>query len=215
MFEFNLKKVVLSATAVTALSAGAAAAQEACTNYTVEDGDTMATIAIAAYGTSNYQPIFNANRNVITNPNDLAPGLVLALPCEDGSLPNGQSAQEIIAAEEARAASVKRSSVYQPPIKLVTGNGWAPFADESRMAAAQSPAWALQRCNAAATRVTIRSASWTTGTHTWKHCCRWAHLTCRWRGTCRTAPTVPMSGHGKPKCAAPSSTHQYLSMTSL
>lgn len=131
MFEFNLKKVVMSATAVTALSAGAAAAQEACTNYTVADGDTMATIAIAAYGTSNYQPIFNANRNVINNPNSLEPGLVLALPCADGSLPNGQSAQEIIAAEEQRAASVKRSSVYQPPIKLVTGNGWAPFADES------------------------------------------------------------------------------------
>ena len=112
MFEFNLKKVVMSATAVTALSAGAAAAQEACTNYTVADGDTMATIAIAAYGTSNYQPIFNANRNVITNPNALDPGLVLALPCEDGSLPNGQSAQEIIAAEEQRAASVKRSNVY-------------------------------------------------------------------------------------------------------
>jgi len=131
MFKFNLKKVAISATAVTALSAGAAAAQEACTNYTVEDGDTMATIAIAAYGTSNYQPIFNANRNVIANPNSLAPGLVLALPCADGSLPNGQSAQEIIAAEEARAANVKRSSVYQPPIKLVTGNGWAPFADET------------------------------------------------------------------------------------
>ncbi|NOD85053.1 MULTISPECIES: transporter substrate-binding domain-containing protein [unclassified Ruegeria] len=131
MFNEKMKKVALSATAITALSAGAAAAQEACTNYTVQDGDTMATIAIAAYGTSNYQPIFNANRNEITNPNALEPGLVLALPCEDGSLPNGQSAQEIIAAEEQRAASVKRSSVYQPPIKLVTGNGWAPFADES------------------------------------------------------------------------------------
>ncbi|WP_170349894.1 MULTISPECIES: transporter substrate-binding domain-containing protein [Ruegeria] len=131
MFEFNLKKVALSATAVTALSAGAAAAQEACTNYTVADGDTMATIAIAAYGTSNYQPIFNANRNLITNPNDLAPGLVLALPCEDGSLPNGQSAQEVIAAEEQRAASVKRSNVYAPPIKMVAGNGWEPFTTET------------------------------------------------------------------------------------
>ena len=130
MFEFNLKKVVMSATAVTALSAGAAAAQEACTNYTVADGDTMATIAIAAYGSSNYQPIFNANRNVITNPGALEPGLVLALPCEDGSLPNGQSAQELIAAEEQRAASVKRSNVYAPPIKMVSGNGWEPFTSE-------------------------------------------------------------------------------------
>ncbi|NOD94576.1 transporter substrate-binding domain-containing protein [Ruegeria sp. HKCCD4884] len=131
MFEFNLKKVALSATAVTALSAGAAAAQEACTNYTVQDGDTMATIAIAAYGTSNYQPIFNANRNEIINPNALEPGLVLALPCEDGSLPNGRTAQEIIAEEEERAASVKRSNVYAPPIKMVAGNGWEPFTTEN------------------------------------------------------------------------------------
>ncbi|MDA5095868.1 transporter substrate-binding domain-containing protein [Aliiroseovarius sp. KMU-50] len=131
MFELNLKKLAMSAVAFTVLNAGAAAAQEACTNHTVSDGDTLATIAIAAYGTSNYQPIFNANRNIINNPNSLEPGLVLALPCEDGSLPNGRSAQEIISAEEARAASVKRSSVYNPPIKLVTGNGWAPFADES------------------------------------------------------------------------------------
>ena len=54
MFEINLKKLVAAATAVTALSAGAAAAQEACTNYTVQDGDTMATIAIAAYGSMNW-----------------------------------------------------------------------------------------------------------------------------------------------------------------
>ena len=53
MFNEKIKKVALSATAITALSAGAAAAQEACTNYTVQDGDTMATIAIAAYGSQN------------------------------------------------------------------------------------------------------------------------------------------------------------------
>ena len=130
MFEVNLKKVVISTVAVTALSAGAAAAQEACTNYTVVDGDTLATIAIAAYGTSNYQPIFNANRNTISNPSNLEPGLVLALPCEDGSLPNGQSAQDLIAAEEARNANNKVSNVYEPPIKIVTGGNYAPFADE-------------------------------------------------------------------------------------
>ncbi len=131
MINKKLKKAVLSASAFTALSAGAAAAQEACSNYTVQDGDTLATIAIAAYGTSNYQPIFNANRNAITNPGSLETGLVLALPCEDGSLPNGQSAQELIAAEEKRAASVKRSNVYAPPIKMVAGNGWEPFTTET------------------------------------------------------------------------------------
>jgi len=149
MFEFNLKKVVMSATAITTLSAGAAAAQEACTNYTVEDGDTMATIAIAAYGTSNYQPIFNANRNVITNPNALEPGLVLALPCADGSLPNGQSAQEIIAAEEQRAASVTRSNVYEPPIKIVVGGDWAPFANDEMADGGMLPRLAATALNRA------------------------------------------------------------------
>ncbi len=130
MFNLKLKKIAMSAVAVTTISAGAAAAQEACSNYTVTDGDTLATIAIAAYGTSNYQPIFNANRNVITNPGQLEPGLVLSLPCEDGSLPNGQTAQDLIAAEEERNASNRVSNVYEPPIKVVTGSNWAPFADE-------------------------------------------------------------------------------------
>jgi len=130
MFEQNLGNTIKAATAMLALSAGAAAAQQACTNYTVVDGDTMATIAIAAYGTSNYQPIFNANRGVISNPGALEPGLVLALPCEDGSLPNGQSARDLIAAEEQRNASNKVSNVYEPPIKIVTGSNYAPFADE-------------------------------------------------------------------------------------
>ena len=130
MLKQKLNTKVMTATAVLTLTAGAAAAQDACSNYTVQDGDTMATIAIAAYGSSNYQPIFNANRNAISNPNALEPGLVLVLPCEDGSLPNGQSAQDIIAAEERRAASIKRSNVYAPPIKMVAGNGWEPFTSE-------------------------------------------------------------------------------------
>ncbi|TMV05582.1 transporter substrate-binding domain-containing protein [Ruegeria sediminis] len=131
MFNLDLRKLAMSAVAASALMAGGASAQEACTNYTVTDGDTLSTIAIAAYGTSNYQPIFNANRNVISNPTELKPGLVLALPCDDGSLPNGQSAQELIAAEEARNANNKVSNVYEPPIKIVTGGNYAPFADES------------------------------------------------------------------------------------
>ena len=131
MYEITFKKAMMSAVAASALSATAASAQEACSNYSVVDGDTLATISIAAYGTTNYQPIFNANRNIIVNPNDLEQGLVLALPCEDGSLPNGQSAREVIAAQEERNASNRVSNVYQPPIKIVTGGNWAPFAEES------------------------------------------------------------------------------------
>ncbi|WP_170326532.1 LysM peptidoglycan-binding domain-containing protein [Ruegeria arenilitoris] len=131
MPQLPLHNVAMTSAAVIALSAGAAAAQQACANYTVQDGDTMATIAIAAYGTSNYQPIFNANRENISNPNALTPGLSLVLPCLDGSLPNGQSARDIIAAQQARYANTSANSAFKQPIKLVTGNGWAPFADET------------------------------------------------------------------------------------
>ncbi|WP_170384555.1 transporter substrate-binding domain-containing protein [Ruegeria atlantica] len=131
MLKNKLKSAVLSASTLTVLSAGAVAAQEACTNYSVSDGDTLATISIAAYGTSNYQPIFNANRDNITNPNNLKPGLILALPCNDGSLPNGQSAREVIANEEARNADNQSTNIYEAPIRMVLGDDWAPFADES------------------------------------------------------------------------------------
>ncbi|WP_419739356.1 LysM peptidoglycan-binding domain-containing protein [Ruegeria sp.] len=131
MPNFTLQNVALTTAAVLTVSAGAAAAQQACTNYTVQDGDTMASIALTAYGTSNYQPIFNANRDAISNPNALDPGLSLVLPCEDGNLPNGQSASDIIAAQQERFANSAQSSAFKRPIKLVTGNGWAPFADET------------------------------------------------------------------------------------
>lgn len=131
MFKINLKKLATAAATLTALSAYAASAQEACSNYTIADGDTLATISITAYGTSNYQPIFNANRNIISDPSNLESGLVLALPCEDGSLPNGQSAQELIAAEEERNSTNKVSNVYEPPMRIVTGGNYAPFADEN------------------------------------------------------------------------------------
>ncbi len=108
-----------------------AAAQEACTAYSVQRGDTLGSIAEAAYGSFDYQTIFNANRNLITNPNTLEVGTVLQLPCDDGSLPNTASALEIIATQQARQESSARvSNAFEPPIKIVSGNGWAPFVGE-------------------------------------------------------------------------------------
>ena len=68
MMQLNLKSLAAKIVTVTALSAGAASAQDACSNYTVSDGDTLTTIAIAAYGSANYQQIFNANRNIVDDP---------------------------------------------------------------------------------------------------------------------------------------------------
>ncbi|MGI9395514.1 MAG: LysM peptidoglycan-binding domain-containing protein [Boseongicola sp.] len=109
----------------------AAAAQEACSAYSVQPGDTLGSIAEAAYGSFDYQTIFNANRNLITNPNTLEVGTILQLPCEDGSLSNSASAQDIIATQQARQErSATVSNSFEPPIKIVSGNGWAPFVGE-------------------------------------------------------------------------------------
>ncbi|MGB7261545.1 MAG: transporter substrate-binding domain-containing protein [Albidovulum sp.] len=126
----NSAKYMLSvATTIFALPF-AASAQEACQSYTVVQGDSLGSIAQAAYGTFDYQMVFNANRNTIGgNPNNLEPGTVLDLPCEDGSL-SGASAAQVIEAEEAKQSQRKKSNSFEPPLKLVSGGGWAPFTGE-------------------------------------------------------------------------------------
>jgi phage tail protein X len=112
-----------------------ALAQEACTTYTVQDGDTLGEIAFTAYGSYNYQMIFNANRSAIAdNPNSLPSGLQLILPCKDGRLSPDSELSAIIAEEtERQAATPRADKPYSPPMKLVTANDWKPFADESLM----------------------------------------------------------------------------------
>lgn len=110
-----------------------AAAQEACTTYSVKDGDTLGSIAQAAYGTYDYQLIFNANRDTLANnPNELPPGMELILPCEDGRLTADSELNAVIQEEEQKQATTKKKSkAYEPPLKFVSANGWMPFADES------------------------------------------------------------------------------------
>lgn len=117
---------------VASLLPAAAAAQEACSTYSVQQGDSLGAIAQTAYGTFDYQAIFNANRNRIDNPNRIDVGTVLQLPCADGSLSEGASAREIIAQQEAsQTARGTVSSSFEPPIRIVTANGWEPFVGES------------------------------------------------------------------------------------
>jgi hypothetical protein len=110
-----------------------ASAQEACTTYTVTDGDTLGTIAQAAYGSYDYQMIFNANRDALAaNPNNLPAGLQLILPCEDGRLTPDSELSSIIQQETAEQEATRtNSNTYEPPLKFVSSNDWMPFADES------------------------------------------------------------------------------------
>lgn len=127
----NVKFLVTALTATFVLPV-AAAAQEACSQYTVKTGDSLGSIAEVAYGSYDYQIIFNANRDAIgSNPNDVAEGTVLQIPCKDGRLTEDASHEEVIEEQEQIAEARPESNVYAPAIRIVTGNNWAPFADES------------------------------------------------------------------------------------
>ncbi|GGE37319.1 hypothetical protein [Actibacterium pelagium] len=81
-------------------------AQEACSIYEVRPNDGLRKIARAAYGSPNYQLIWDANRSVIGNdPNLIRLGAKLELPCEDGTLPSLKSAQSSEAAKAAAEAA--------------------------------------------------------------------------------------------------------------
>ena len=110
----------------------AAAAQEACTTYTVQEGDSLGSIAQAAYGSYDYQMIFNANRDTLAaNPSNLPVGIQLILPCEDGRLTAETELNEVIEAETAKAEAEDHEGGYERTVKFVTSNDWMPFTDES------------------------------------------------------------------------------------
>jgi len=51
--------------------------------YTVKPGDTLTKIAQQHYGNMIYQPIFEANQHLLSNPNVIFPGQVLRIPRND------------------------------------------------------------------------------------------------------------------------------------
>lgn len=67
-----------------AAAAGAASAQEACSTYEIQRGDSLRELAIAAYATEDYSFIYDANRDIIgSNPNIIRVGDLLTFPCLD------------------------------------------------------------------------------------------------------------------------------------
>ena len=65
----------------TAADTGASHAIKPGSSYTVKKGDTLSTIAQAAYGTkAAWQRIFRANRGELANANDVAVGTILQIP---------------------------------------------------------------------------------------------------------------------------------------
>lgn len=129
------------------LSGGAVHAQDACTTYTVAAGDNLRFIARSAYGDSDlFRVIYNANVAVIGPKADLIEvGARLTIPCDPlnptAAAPAGTEAPaeapaeatvELAAAVPEPAPAPAEPVAPAPlPVRLVTGNGYAPFADET------------------------------------------------------------------------------------
>jgi len=126
-------RTILTATAFLAAAvAGQVSAQEACSTYVVQEGDTIGNIAIKAYGVLDYQIVFNANRDRIGNDiSGLKPGTELVLPCADGRLTADAPVPDVAnAAPIAGAGAGSIDSSYKPKVKFLTGGDWYPFTDE-------------------------------------------------------------------------------------
>jgi hypothetical protein len=134
-FTFGCTAVLLTGTA--------ALAQEACSTYTVQVGDNLRYIARAAYGDADmYRVIYDANVAVIGAKADIIEiGAKLDLPC-DPNAPATETAAATPAPEPAVEPAVETvtpvAATPDPaptepalkPVGIVTGNGYAPFADE-------------------------------------------------------------------------------------
>jgi ABC-type amino acid transport substrate-binding protein len=135
IFTFGCTAVLLTGTA--------ALAQEACSTYKVKVGDNLRFIARAAYGDADkYRLIYEANVATIGEKADLIEiGTELTIPCDTSGAETAGAAPEIAPAAAAETATETVTPVAATPdqtptlpaakpISFVTGNGYAPFADE-------------------------------------------------------------------------------------
>lgn len=127
----HMTSALLSGVGMIAATLGATpvAAQEQCAEYTIVRGDTLSQIANRADVAGGFQTLFNANTNVLSNPNRVEIGQVLQIPCADGSLPGAKSSR-VAAVVPAVAEPAPTTSTPNRPLRIVTASGYAPFTDE-------------------------------------------------------------------------------------
>lgn len=125
------------------LTGTAALAQEACTTYKVVAGDNLRYIARSAYGDADmYRVIYDANVATIGEKADLIEiGTELTIPCNPNdpapatetaaAAPAEPAAPETITPVAATPDPAAAPAPVEKPIGFVTGNGYAPFADET------------------------------------------------------------------------------------
>jgi hypothetical protein len=129
------RRTFLFGTTALFLSGASAFAQEACSTYTVSVGDNLRYIARSAYGDADlYRVIYDANVSVIGEKADLIEiGVKLDIPCDPAATKAAEAEQpaaETVIPVSAAPEAVTESATVARPIRLVTGNGYAPFADE-------------------------------------------------------------------------------------
>ncbi|WP_170333728.1 transporter substrate-binding domain-containing protein [Ruegeria arenilitoris] len=125
--------LIISSLALAAAT-GAASAQEACSTYEIQRGDSLRELAIQVYSTEDYRIIYDANRDVIgSNPNIIRVGDVLEFPCLEDvgrAIPQGETEAERMAAEMAAEL-----------VKAAEARAEQAIADaEARVAAAEAEA---------------------------------------------------------------------------
>jgi polar amino acid transport system substrate-binding protein len=96
------------------------------TTYQVSAGDTLQQIAIRAYGTGDYQRIFEANRSTLVSPAKLRIGDELVIPCRDGVPMIGTRTSQQVASAAAITTDPAPSQDIRP-IRFLTGSNFAPF----------------------------------------------------------------------------------------
>ncbi|WP_120499707.1 transporter substrate-binding domain-containing protein [Roseovarius sp. EL26] len=99
-----MKKYIIASSLAIAGASGSAFAQEACSTYAIQRGDSLRELAMTVYGTADYRAIYDANRDVIgKNPNIIRVGEKLKLPCVEtaSSSAEDKTEAEKLAAEMA------------------------------------------------------------------------------------------------------------------
>lgn len=122
----GLAMAVAAAAGFTTLAPDQAYAQELCSSYTVVPGDTLSAIASTADVRGGFRVLFDANSNILSSPNLLEVGQVLAIPCADGSLPSSGAS-----VTTASTVPAPVTSTPSRPLRIATASDYAPFTDEN------------------------------------------------------------------------------------
>ncbi|SPF79222.1 hypothetical protein ALP8811_03160 [Aliiroseovarius pelagivivens] len=126
-----------SGLALTAMT-GSAFAQEACSKYVVERGDSLREIALRAFGSTDFRLIYNANKDAIgKDPNIIRLGMTLEIPCRDTSA--GQTSAATTEAEK-MAREMSAGLIAEAEARAIAAITEAQKASAEAVAAANAQA---------------------------------------------------------------------------